>query len=83
MHKKVAALLADISGGDLRTDYSGRGMFGKETAGVVIDSIGDLLGAVLNEAEDMAENIQVLRDEGVEIPQGFRTDSMGYDTIIY
>lgn len=73
----------------LRESYSGRGMYGKDTAGVVLEEgdIGDLLAAVINNATcfiaeeeepveffDLAERFEVNK---------FRTDSMGRGMILY
>lgn len=52
----------------LRASYSGRGMFGRETAGVVTESIPDLL--------------YLAGLEGVEIDD-YSSDNMGLDYIIY
>jgi len=83
MEKRVAEMLADFIGVEARHDYSGRGMYGRETSGVVIESVTDLVGCMLQNAEELAEEVKALQEEGVEMPGGFRTDSMGYDTIVY
>ena len=58
-------------------DYSGRGMYGATTTGVVINDGGpqDVLAACVNNASDIAE-----ADVDVD---GFRTDNMGLGYIIY
>lgn len=63
----------DIS---LREGYSGRGMFGRETFGVVIESLPILLADVINYARDQK------MDDAPDF-QGFSTDNMGRDIIIY
>lgn len=83
MEKQVAELLANVSGGEVREDYSGRGMCGRSTCGVTILSAGDMLGAILNDAKYVSEVVEDLEDEGIKIPEGFAMDSMGMDTIVY
>lgn len=60
---------------DHRTKYSGRGMYGKETHGIVVDSIGVLFGAAMRlmsyNPEDLWEDFEP------------KIDSMGLQTIIY
>ena len=66
---------------ELREDYSGRFMYGKTTAGIVMDSLGTLLTVVLTAAMEYPEAFDGL---DAEVPyNGFRTDSMGMDMIIY
>lgn len=67
----------------VREEYSGRGMYGNSTAGVVFDgSLGDVLRAVINYAHEFC-----IEDEGWPEPKfdcnRIRTDSMGLGTIIY
>ena len=61
------------------TGYSGRGMFGDITEGIVADCSGALVGwAVTTAAREMGlEDDEVIR----MLPK--RTDSMGRDTIFY
>ena len=74
---------------ELRESYSGRGMYGRETAGVVLreGNVGDIVQAVINNAScfiaeenepveffDLSERFTV---------SGFRQDSMGTGIIIY
>ena len=57
--------------------YSGRGMYGEETDGLVFSSISGLL-ELMNRATEDGE------DEVVKFMlQLGRTDNLGYDTIIY
>jgi hypothetical protein len=62
---------------DVRNNYSGRGMFGKSTYGVVVSDITILLADCLN----------YLRDNnylaGIPDFQGFSMDNMGRDIILY
>ncbi len=60
---------------DLREGYSGRGMFGRETCGVVINSLPILLADVINYARENK------MDDAPDF-QGFSTDNMGRDSII-
>lgn len=62
---------------EIREGYSGRGMYGAETVGVVVDSVTTLLMDTLNYFTDHAVD-----HEGVPF-QSFRIDSMGRSTILY
>ncbi len=63
-----------------RTDYSGRGMFGKTTGAIVINcSLNSMLAAVVNNASLLIDS------DGVDlfnIPN-IKSDSMGMGTILY
>jgi hypothetical protein len=71
----------------VREDYSGRGMSGKGTAGIVYGPVGVLLSAVVYLAATWAaadedadsERVTALTDD----LRKCSTDSMGRDTIIY
>ena len=61
-------------------DYSGRGMYGASTAGVVVPSVGVVLTAVIARAHLFVDQTGCpLFDEG----DHFSTDNMGRDMIIY
>lgn len=64
---------------EIRTDYSGRGMYGATCAGIV-GSISDLIQFVLEvkDLEDDDDKVELLED----LPNVSK-DSMGYDTIFY
>jgi hypothetical protein len=69
--------LAQEVSGDVRTDYSGRGMYGKTCVGIVVDDVDLLeLGAAIAETIEDEELRKALIS-------GSRTDSMGYSTIVY
>ena len=86
MEKRVAEFLVDLlesSGKEARLyeGYSGRGMYGKTTTGVVLESFSDLAESMWENSHRIAHAI----DSG-DLPEcidGFAKDSMGYDTIIY
>ena len=68
--------------GELRSDYSGRGMYGASTHGVIIENgIGDVVAAIINNADIFVDN------DGDPIFVGFiapiRSDSMGLGNILY
>lgn len=62
---------------DIRANYSGRGMYGRETVGVVVDSQTQLLADVLNYFVN--RNTVELSEE---FPN-FRVDNMGHSVILY
>lgn len=74
---------------NIREEYSGRGMFGKKTAGVVFDSLNDLLQSVAHAAAETAiedfeehDGDESMQDfmEGLEIKG---QDNMGMSSIVY
>lgn len=84
----VQALEDEGIDAELREDYSGRGMYGKTTAGVVFDGdIGGVLQAVINNATCFIQE----EDEPVDFFDlcerfsvgNLRTDGMGLQTILY
>ena len=83
MDIKLATLLAEVCDGEVREDYSGRGMFGKTTAGVICDNPMDILKGVLSDPSYVAD---VMEDQEIAVHQHlsqFQTDSMGLQTIVY
>jgi hypothetical protein len=86
--EKLKDLIDDMGIEDevrVNEDYSGRGMYGDTTAGVVVNDPISIIQVMAQYALD-ADGIE-LDDEDHEflndIKSGFRTDSMGYDTIVY
>lgn len=66
---------------ELRSDYSGRGMYGKSTHGVVIEcGIGIAMAAVISNADIFVDD-----DDGepIFVIESIRSDSMGLGTILY
>jgi hypothetical protein len=61
--------------------YSGRGMHGERTAGIVCDSLAQLykIGIAAGWLEAQAE----AEDGAFEAPRNLRTDSLGRDIIVY
>jgi hypothetical protein len=97
MNKETAEFLVNISEhcgnqeADLRENYLGRGMYGNNTAAVVVDNYGQLLADIL---QYMADNVSDSEDgevlaqtwEGGPVPDidgGFRIDNMGRGVVIY
>ena len=68
---------------EIRSDYSGRGMFGKSCVGVVVSSMGDFVSGVVNLVQDVAEDSDHPLAEMVPQLKRMSTDNMGYDTIVY
>lgn len=77
MREEIAEVLADYTGGEIRSNYSGRGMYGEQTFGVVVDNDADLFEAVAAIARELEP------DEYPDTDFKFRTDGMGLSTIIY
>lgn len=70
----------------VREGYSGRGMFGKETTGIVADSVGTVMRAILSDVLEESSIIRQVAEENDISPldiDGISIDSMGLDTIIY
>lgn len=67
---------------DLLPDYSGRGMYGKQTQAVVVPSVVAVLGAVMNYVR---KHVMPDADELNDLPSlsGLREDSMGRSVVIY
>lgn len=86
MTQKVAEFFKNVTEScgnqeiDVRDSYSGRGMFGRTTYGVVVSSVPTLLADTVQFLkETLADNPQF------EIPdmEDFRTDNMANQTILY
>lgn len=97
MDKELAEVLVQVLEdegieAEIRESYSGRGMFGKETTGVVIndydvDPLGALLQAVINNATCFIQEEEEPVDF-FDLSEKFsignlRTDSMGLGMIVY
>lgn len=69
---------------EVRKNYSGRGMYGRETAGVVIGNIGDFVQAVAGVSSELTSNhTEDEVDDFINDMGGLTTDNMGRDIIIY
>lgn len=85
MKKDLAEVIWDALdnagiGCSLREDYSGRGMFGKTTSGVVADaSVTDVLSAVIENADLFVDSDGYTTFKIVNISM----DNMGEDIILY
>lgn len=78
--KEMLQDAADNLGADLRTDYSGRGMFGRECVGF------DTSRGALNFGLDLAKELVVHGKDGMELLDELgtgREDNMGRDYIYY
>lgn len=69
----------------IHEDYSGRGMYGKTTFAVVMDTPQRLTQALANFVlENGSDELTDDQEEALdEIASGFRSDSMANDVIIY
>lgn len=64
----------DLLDEDVRYDYSGRGMYGRECLGLVVDATDLVVGVALS---------QVFGDDAWDIARNACTDSMGRGAIVY
>lgn len=94
MDKKLAETLVQVCEDDgldvsLRESYSGRGMYGDDTVGVVLRDadVTDILKAVINNATcfvaEEEEPVEFFDLSEMFTCHGFKTDSMGKGMIIY
>ena len=88
MNAERAELLADTLGGridiEVMSEYSGRGMYGEQTSGVVVDSMAEFLSALgtyLSNA-DCQDEAETIREIGEAI-RDLNVDSMGMSIILY
>lgn len=83
MQRKLAEILEEDGDGQVRIyeNYSGRGMFGQTTVGIVVDQGCDLAGLIYNAAGQIAAAKET--GELDEFCGTIRQDSMGHDTIYY
>lgn len=86
MKLETAQLLSDTawdSGieSEVREDYSGRGMYGESTSGVVVNSVEDFVRMVALTVAYI-EDFDEREDFATEI-QNIKTDSMGRSVIVY
>jgi hypothetical protein len=80
MDMKLAETIAEYADGEVYENYSGRGMYGEETTGVVVESVSDVLMALLQYSDIFTE---LMEDEEVKLPNNLQIDSMGIRTILY
>lgn len=101
MNKETAQFLVEVTDyygnqeATIRENYSGRGMYGRETVAIVVDSFGQLLADVLNyirdnigDYRDAEDGYKVTTWEGsnlnlIEEIGQFSVDSMGHGVVIY
>jgi len=88
MEKNIAEKIVENSVFEmtLREDYSGRGMYGSETAGIVTDSIGNVLYSAIKLVKSMIDDPESYDfdvEDLAEAMENIKTDSMGLSMIIY
>jgi two-component sensor histidine kinase len=90
MTKDLAQFLKDASKHNgveeevtIYENYSGRGMFGRETNGVVVANIPELLLNAIKYAKESVENGNMAIIPDVSGEGQLRTDNMGRSTILY
>lgn len=80
--------ILNINSDDIRTDYSGRGMYGTTCLGIVLSDVTPIqLGVALVEAltadpDDMGQ-VESAWEAAADIARRARTDSMGLGSIVY
>lgn len=79
MRQETAEALTE-STGEIRDDYSGRGMYGKQTFGVVFDSQADFHKALVDAAYIAGEQDD---DDMRQELTGLTLDSMGLGIVVY
>lgn len=79
MDYNIAKLIVDHGEGDLelREEYSGRGMFGKETTGITSPNWDIFVKSCISATIEDPERMETLFDETISTAQ------MGLDMIIY
>ena len=83
MDKSLAKILVDcIDDAGLYENYSGRGMYGGQTTGVVVSDLADALSYVIENAD------MFTHDDELGVYPAFdtvklRSDSLGLQTILY
>lgn len=83
MTNEAAEILSQY-GGELRIDYSGRGMYGKTTAGLVVDTFQDFFNAIADCFHDcMEDNIIEEADIVIKALKNLQSDNMGNGYIFY
>lgn len=99
MNTQVAKFIVQELGvGRLYEEYSGRGMFGDTTTGIIVDSLSDVyevvFGFISSEAdymlgdldtplEDYIDELTDIKLLATELKDGIRWDNMGGDVIVY
>lgn len=74
---------------EIRTNYSGRGMYDAQCVGVVVSSLSlaveftVALARVLAETDGDHADIDAVQERVADIADRMATDSMGYDMIAY
>jgi hypothetical protein len=85
----IAKALVNVDDNDtleLYEDYSGRGMYGSETAGIVTESIGSLISAAIYLTQEITENPDDFSfnvDDVAYAMKHLRSDGMGRYSMIY
>lgn len=79
---------ADLCSGELRTDYSGRSMYGRTCPGVVVDCSAvrlmvALTGVLVREAVVKDEDTEEAIELAEQLAEDMSTDNMGLGMIVY
>lgn len=83
MKIEAANIIAEFNG-EVREDYSGRGMFGKQTAGIVVDSLQDFFSAIADIMQEcISDQDMESGDLVIEALRNIKSDNMGNGYIFY
>ena len=91
MKKEIAELLVDGFILKLHENYSGRGMYGENTAGISCDNMRQFMEAIGNTFYEMIEDAMIDGEEYntsdaedlVDVLSNLQTDNLGRRIIIY
>jgi len=83
MTKNEATEVAKVVNGEVRDDYSGRGMFGNTCYGVVVDSLDDLFDGLADLLTDVRLESNTDPELVGESLKKLRIDEMGLQKILY
>ena len=84
MKLEVAKFICEVVDAELKEDYSGRRMYGKSTAAIIVDSgysVGYIFGSVIEDAWNQGKE-EMMEDILHEL-KSYKQDSFGLDKIIY
>lgn len=82
MKKELAEAICNACNCEIYEDYSGRGMYGDTTTGIVVKSEISLITDILRNLRDISEQLDEANIKSIDI-RNLCIDSLGHDVIIY